>query len=83
MLYLPHNNKNKKMKTKQTFQEFKVELLESIQDMIDQDIFEQSLYDDAEQIEEFYEMAELMVDNEIWEITDVVDFAFHDLSSLS
>jgi len=71
------------MKTKQTFQEFKVELLESIQDMIDQDIFEQSLYDDAEQIEEFYEMAELMVDNEIWEITDVVDFAFHDLSSLS
>ena len=69
--------------TKETFPQFKADLLESIQDMIDNEIFEQSLYDEVEQVNEFYEIAEIMVENEIWEITDVVDFAFYQLSSLS
>ena len=71
------------MKTKQTFPQFKEDLLVAIQNMIDDEIFEQDLYDDVEQADEFYEIAEIMVENEIWEITDVVDFAFYDLESLS
>ena len=71
------------MKTKQTFQEFKTELLIAIEGYVADEMFEQDLYDQIAEQDDFYEIVEIMYNDQgIWELEDVIDFA-NELESLS
>ena len=76
-------NKNDMIKKGQSFQEFKAELLIAIEGYVADEMFEQELYDEIAEQDDFYEIARIMYNDQgIWEMEDVIDFA-NDLESLS